>query len=321
MPWTAATTTAMYSGRQPAMTALIATFSAVTDTDRFVMKASSCFGSRRAAASIMVTRSSVGGTTGKPSVQPCWKQNSLASTSSTRCRLDVSAAAMDPSSGTTFLAQQYSAAPGSPASARPDQRQDRSHSDRRRRHQQRLGERAEEADRRAAGRDDLARHRDARDDAERTRQEREAPRGALSARRKRGHDRGHVRHLEEAEPEPRDEERQRDRGQGRRLADEAERREARRLERQADDGGHRGADAIRQAAAHGRRQGRAERRQHEEVVAYERPEPPRLDQVERRQEPDREDRAPGDEGERARAQHGAERHVTQAHRPALGRDG
>src|SRR5215831_14258593 len=134
MPSTAATTTAMYSGRQPAMTALIATFSAVTDTDRFVMKASSCLGSRRAAASIMVTRSSVGGTTGKPSVQPCWKQNSLASTSSTRCRLDVSAAAIDPSSG-TFLAQQYSAAPGSPASARPDHRQDRGDGDGRRRHQ------------------------------------------------------------------------------------------------------------------------------------------------------------------------------------------
>ena len=32
MPSTAATTTGMYSGLQPAMTALIATFSAVTDT-------------------------------------------------------------------------------------------------------------------------------------------------------------------------------------------------------------------------------------------------------------------------------------------------
>ena len=44
MPSTAATTTDMYSGRQPAMTALIATFSAVTDTDRFVMKAISLLG-------------------------------------------------------------------------------------------------------------------------------------------------------------------------------------------------------------------------------------------------------------------------------------
>ena len=39
MPSTAATTTGMYSGRQPAITALIATFSAVIETARLVMNA------------------------------------------------------------------------------------------------------------------------------------------------------------------------------------------------------------------------------------------------------------------------------------------
>src|SRR5262245_23469633 len=269
----------MYSGRQPAITALIATFSAVTETDRLVMNAISCLGSRRAAASIIVTRSSVGGTTGRPSVHPCWKQNSPASTSSTRYRLDVSAAAIGASSQTTFMAQQYSAAPGSPPSARSDQRQDRSGGDGHRSHQQGLSERAQEADGRAPGGDDLPRHRDARDDAERAGQEREATGGALPARRKRGHDRGHVRHLEEAQAEARHEECERDRRQGRRPVDEAERRQARGLQRQADDGGHGGAYAVGEAAAQGRRQGRAERRQHEEDATDERAKPARLDQV------------------------------------------
>src|SRR5437762_2848960 len=81
----------MYSGRHPAMTALIATFSAVTDTARWATKPISCFGSSRAASSRAPTRSAVGGTTGRPSVQPCWKQNSMASaTSSTLWRFDVS---------------------------------------------------------------------------------------------------------------------------------------------------------------------------------------------------------------------------------------
>ena len=37
MPSMAATTTGMYSGRHPAMTALMATFSAVTETARWAM--------------------------------------------------------------------------------------------------------------------------------------------------------------------------------------------------------------------------------------------------------------------------------------------
>jgi hypothetical protein len=60
----------MYSALQPAMTALIATFSAVTETCRFSMNASSRSGSSPPASSIASMRSAVGGTTGNPSVQP-----------------------------------------------------------------------------------------------------------------------------------------------------------------------------------------------------------------------------------------------------------
>ena len=78
MPSTAATTTGMYSGLQPAMTALMATFSAVTATWRLVMKATCCSGSSPAASSIARTRAAVGGTTGSPSVHPFSKQSSMA---------------------------------------------------------------------------------------------------------------------------------------------------------------------------------------------------------------------------------------------------
>src|SRR5256885_10934 len=91
MPSIAATTTGMYSGLQPAITALMATFSAVTETERWAMNPTSCLPSSRAASSIAPTRSSVGGMTGRPSVHPCAKQNSMASpTSPTLWRLDVS---------------------------------------------------------------------------------------------------------------------------------------------------------------------------------------------------------------------------------------
>src|SRR3989304_4439203 len=88
----------MYSGRQPASTALIATFSAVMDTARGATKPISCVGARRAASSSARTLSSVGGTTGRPSDQPCAKQNSIASAGpSTWYRFDVSAAGIAPS--------------------------------------------------------------------------------------------------------------------------------------------------------------------------------------------------------------------------------
>jgi len=49
---------------------LIATFSAVTEICRFSMKATCSCGSTPAAASMPTMRSSVGATTGNPSVQP-----------------------------------------------------------------------------------------------------------------------------------------------------------------------------------------------------------------------------------------------------------
>src|SRR5215831_14874482 len=285
MPSTAATTTAMYSGRQPAITALMATFSAVTDTDRFVMNAICCLGSRRAAASIIVTRSSVGGTTGRPSVHPCWKQNSPASTSSTRYRLDVNAAAIGASSQTTFMAQQYSAAPGSAPPAHAGHGERRGGGDRQRRDQERLSEGAEEAHGGGAGGDDLAGDRDARHDAQGPGQEGEAAGGPLLPGRECGHDRRHVRDLEEAEPEAGDEERQPDHRERSGPTDEAE----------PGDGRCRRSQAIGESSSQRRRDRRAEGREHEEEAAREGAEPARLYQVERRQQPDREDRAPGDE--------------------------
>ena len=68
---TAASTTGRYSGRQPAITALIATASTVALPPRGGSGPSSSAGSRRVPASIARTRSGVGGTTGSPSVHPC----------------------------------------------------------------------------------------------------------------------------------------------------------------------------------------------------------------------------------------------------------
>ena len=67
---TAATTTGMYSGRQPAITALMATCSAVTTTSRVGTAPSTMSGSSPATARNSSTSSGVGGTTGRPSVQP-----------------------------------------------------------------------------------------------------------------------------------------------------------------------------------------------------------------------------------------------------------
>src|SRR5882724_3512892 len=223
----------MYSGLQPAITALIATFSAVMDTTRFVMKATCCCGASRAASSIAPTRSGVGGTTGRPSVQPCAKQNSIASpTSWTWYRFDVSVTAIYASfrqrSGLAraFMAPQYSAAAASAPSASASQREQERRGDAQRRRSQRLLECAQKAYRRAAGRDQLAQERHAHDDAERAGEECEAPGGALTPRRKCRHDGGHVGNLEEADPEPGHEEGEPDQPEGRRAVHEAEEREA-----------------------------------------------------------------------------------------------
>ena len=78
-----------------------------------------------------------------------------------------------------FIGQQYSAAPGSAASATAGEREHRGDGDRERGDQQRLGECAEEADGRGAGRDDLPGDRDPGDDAKGTREERQTAGGSL----------------------------------------------------------------------------------------------------------------------------------------------
>ncbi len=76
---TAASTTGRYSGLQPAITALIATCSTVTGTSAGGTTATTSCGSRLVPSSIRRTRASVGGTTGRPSVQP---RSNMASASS-----------------------------------------------------------------------------------------------------------------------------------------------------------------------------------------------------------------------------------------------
>ena len=66
----AVSTTGMYSGRHPAITALIATFSTVQGAMSGGMRPTTSAGSRRVPPSIRRMRSGVGGTTGRPSVQP-----------------------------------------------------------------------------------------------------------------------------------------------------------------------------------------------------------------------------------------------------------
>ena len=67
---TAASTTGMYSGLQPAITALTATFSTVQGWRLGGARPSTSPGSRVVPSSMASTRASVGGTTGRPSDQP-----------------------------------------------------------------------------------------------------------------------------------------------------------------------------------------------------------------------------------------------------------
>ena len=69
----------MYSGRQPASTALIATFSAVMVRRRVVSVSTTSPGAQPTAARNGRTASAVAGTTGRPSVQPRSKYASTAS--------------------------------------------------------------------------------------------------------------------------------------------------------------------------------------------------------------------------------------------------
>src|SRR5262249_55580311 len=95
MAWTAATTTGKYTGAQPAITALTASFAIVVAPQRGGIAPSDDDGSRSTAASICATRASVGGTMGNPSVPPSrrnrWKIAS--GSSSTVMRSTISAAA------------------------------------------------------------------------------------------------------------------------------------------------------------------------------------------------------------------------------------
>ena len=67
---TAVTTTGKYSGAQPAIVALTASFSTVAMPYLGGIGPSSASGARSVQANVRATRSGVGGTIGSPSVQP-----------------------------------------------------------------------------------------------------------------------------------------------------------------------------------------------------------------------------------------------------------
>ena len=77
-PSTAASTTGRYSGRQPAITLLTATFSTVAGAHLGGTCPMTSWGSRRAPASMRSTRSRVGGTMGNPSLSFRSRNQSLA---------------------------------------------------------------------------------------------------------------------------------------------------------------------------------------------------------------------------------------------------
>jgi hypothetical protein len=70
MAVTAVRTTGKCIGRQPAITALMASFSAVIGTARTSSMPMSCSGGVIAQSRQVCTASAVGGTIGRPSVQP-----------------------------------------------------------------------------------------------------------------------------------------------------------------------------------------------------------------------------------------------------------
>ena len=67
---TAAITTGRYSGRHPAITALMAIFSTVARPSRGATSATSSSRRRPLASTAAATRAAVGATTGRPSVTP-----------------------------------------------------------------------------------------------------------------------------------------------------------------------------------------------------------------------------------------------------------
>src|SRR5438093_1498842 len=87
MASTAAATTARSAGRHPAMTALMATFSAVIASPRTGSTPRMRSGSSSAASRAAATSSGVGGTIGNPSVQPLRPNTALTSTASATSRI------------------------------------------------------------------------------------------------------------------------------------------------------------------------------------------------------------------------------------------
>ena len=87
-PSSAANTTGRYSGLQPAITALIATFSTLHSTRSGGTIATTSSAARFVPSSMASTRCGVGGTSGKPSLQPrsnrLSKGSSLAASSTRR---------------------------------------------------------------------------------------------------------------------------------------------------------------------------------------------------------------------------------------------
>ena len=74
-----ASTVGKYSGRQPAITALTASFSTVPRPKLGGISATRLSRARRVVARVCSTRSRVGGTTGRPSVTPRSNQRSMSS--------------------------------------------------------------------------------------------------------------------------------------------------------------------------------------------------------------------------------------------------
>ena len=118
---TAASTTGRYSGRQPAITALAATFSTVASPFSGSTSPSTSVGARSVKASACFTRATVGGTTGRPSLQPR-RRNSSCSRSSARGPRITSMRWRGKSAASGTLAEQAPARPRAASACRRSSR-------------------------------------------------------------------------------------------------------------------------------------------------------------------------------------------------------
>src|SRR3984893_12188918 len=115
MASSAAPTTGKYSGRQPAMTALIAACHAVTARSRTGSWSSTASGPHGPPASIRSTSAAVGGTTGRPSVQPWAKQASTACQGSSTSRPGYASSVTSGSGSERRAGERPTASSGGPA--------------------------------------------------------------------------------------------------------------------------------------------------------------------------------------------------------------